>query len=175
MVGGDLLQCGMAEPVTLRPAGPDDLQRILDIYNHEVVNSTATYDTAPRSMAEQRAWFGRHGAKHPVIVALDDGRVCAWASLSPWAERAAYDASVEVSVYVDVQHRRRGIGKLLLSALVEKAHVLGHHAILARISSDNDVSVRLHAECGFSTVGTLKEVGIKFGRLLDVAIMELLV
>ncbi len=164
----------MDDHVTVRPAVTDDLGRILDIYNREVLVSTATYDTQPRTMEEQRKWFTHHGAQHPVIVAVAEGRVCAWASLSPWAERAAYDASVEVSVYVDEQYRRRGIGRLLLSALIEAGRARGHHAALARISSDNAASVQLHAECGFATVGILKEVGIKFGRMLDVTIMELL-
>lgn len=164
----------MNDTVTVRPATPKDLERILEIYNHEVLVSTATYDTAPRSMEEQRKWFEHHGAQYPVIVAVVGGRVCAWASLSPWAERAAYDSSVEVSVYVDEHFRRRGIGRRLLQALIETGRTLGHHAVLARISSDNESSVRLHSECGFITVGTLKEVGIKFGRLLDVTIMELL-
>ena len=109
----------MSDLVTLRPAEPGDLDRILEIYNHEVLVSTATYDTTPRSTEEHRKWFEHHGQKHPVIVAMAEGRVCAWASLSPWAERAAYDSSVEVSVYVDEQYRRRGIGGRLLQALFD--------------------------------------------------------
>jgi phosphinothricin acetyltransferase len=81
---------------------------------------------------------------------------------------------VEVSVYVAVEHRGRGIGKQLLQALVEAGRAQGHHALLGRISSDNTVSIRLHESLGFSVVGVLKEVGFKFGRWLDVSIMELL-
>jgi L-amino acid N-acyltransferase YncA len=166
----------MASSVTaVRPAWGTDLPRILDIYNHEVRVSTATYDTQPRSMTEQVEWFAHHGPVHPVLVSEEGGSVTGWASLSPWSDRPAYDRSVEVSVYVAEEHRGKGHGKLLLQALIDAARGLGHHALLARISADNTVSIRLHEGLGFAEVGLLKEVGHKFGRMLDVSIMELIV
>ncbi len=164
----------MPDHLTLRPAREDDLPRILDIYNHEVVVSTATYDTQPRTPLEHRAWFSHHGGAHPVLVAEAPAGVCGWSSLSPWSDRAAYGKSAEVSVYVAEEARRRGIGRALLQALIDAGRELGYHALLARISADNEASIRLHAELGFFVAGTLKEVGTKFGRLLDVCIMELL-
>ncbi len=164
----------MNDAITVRPARYEDLPRILDIYNHEVIHSTATYDTEPRTMEEQEKWYAHHGDMHPVIVAESEGRVLGWASLSPWAERAAYASSVEDSVYVAHDARRRGVGRVLLRALIDTARGRGYHAVLGRISADNEASMRLHAEEGFVTVGTLKEVGIKFGRMLDVAIVELI-
>ena len=167
----------MAEGVTpsIRAARHADLPRILDIYNHEVLVSTATYDTVPRTQADHRKWFAIHGAEHPVLVAESAGAVIGWASLSPWSDRAAYSRTAEVSVYVSHEHRRRGIGRALLGALIDAGRERGHHSLLARISSDNEASVFLHAECGFRIVGTLHEVGTKFGRLLDVTIMEMLI
>jgi phosphinothricin acetyltransferase len=159
---------------TVRAARESDLPRIRAIYNREVRVSTATYDTQPRLASEQRAWFGMHGGKHPVLVAEREGVVCGWASLSPWSDRAAYGRTAEVSVYVAEEWRRRGVGRLLLQALVDAGRAHGHHALLARISADNTASVDLHAALGFSVVGTLKEVGVKFGRLLDVSIMEVI-
>ncbi len=165
----------MAEALTrIRPARAADLPRILSIYNREVLVSTATYDTRPRSPAEHARWFAHHGPAHPVFVAVEGRKVLGWASLSPWSDRPAYGRSVEVSVYVDERARGRGIGRRLLEELVDAARRLGHHALLARISADNEVSVRLHESLGFALVGTLKEVGFKFGRMLDVAVMELL-
>jgi len=161
--------------LAIRAAVHEDLPRILEIYNREVLVSTATYDTVPRADDEHRRWFALHGEHHPVLVAESDALVCGWASLSPWSDRAAYAKTVEVSVYVAEEHRRRGIGRRLLQALVEAGRAHGHHSLLARISADNAASVRLHAECGFTVVGTLHEVGTKFGRLLDVCIMELLI
>jgi L-amino acid N-acyltransferase len=166
----------MAQGLThIRAAEHADLRRILDIYNREVLVSTATYDTVPRSDADHRKWFAIHGSEHPVLVAESEGVVLGWASLSPWSDRAAYSRTVEVSVYVAEEHRRRGVGRLLLEALIEAGRSRGHHALLARISADNEASVRLHAECGFRVVGTMLEVGVKFGRQLDVTIMELLI
>ncbi len=160
--------------VSIRGAREEDLPRILAIYNHEVTSSTATYDTQPRTPLEHRAWFTHHDDSHPVLVAVTPRGVDGWASLSPWSDRAAYGKSVEVSVYVAEEARRRGIGRALLQALVDAGRAREHHALLARISADNDASIRLHAALGFFVVGTLKEVGVKFGRLLDVCIMELL-
>jgi L-amino acid N-acyltransferase YncA len=164
-----------AELTTVRRADHADLPAILAIYNQEVLVSTATYDTVPRTEADHRKWFAIHGPEHPVLVAESVGAVIGWASLSPWSDRAAYSRTVEVSVYVAAEHRRKGVGRLLLAALIEAGRSHGHHALLARISSDNVASVRLHAELGFAMIGTMREVGVKFGRLLDVSIMELLI
>ncbi len=164
-----------SELITVRPASHDDLPRILEIYNHEVLVSTATYDTVPRTDADHRKWYAFHGPNHPVLVAETAGVVCGWASLSAYSDRAAYARTVEVSVYVAEEHRRKGVGRTLLRALVQAGREHGHHNLLARISADNEASVRLHAETGFSVVGTLHEVGTKFGRVLDVCIMELLI
>jgi len=160
--------------ISVRAASHADLPRILEIYNREVLVSTATYDTVPRTEADHRKWFAMHGPEHPILVAETAGRVIGWASLSPWSDRAAYSKTVEVSVYIAEEYRRRGIGKRMMESLVEAGKERGHHALLARISADNEASVHLHAQCGFRVVGTMLEVGVKFGRMLDVTIMELL-
>jgi L-amino acid N-acyltransferase len=166
----------MAAPLmSVRAAGHEDLPRILEIYNREVLVSTATYDTVPRTAAEHRKWFSLHDTDHPVLVADTGAGVAGWASLSPWSDRAAYSKSVEVSVYVAEECRRKGVGRVLLQALIDAGKSHGYRALLARISADNEASIRLHALLGFAVVGTLREVGVKFGRTLDVCIMELLV
>ncbi len=161
--------------MVIRTAATGDLPRILLIYNHEVLVSTATYDTVPRTETEHRTWFSVHGSEFPVLVADLDGVVIGWASLSPWSDRPAYSRTAEVSAYVNEKHRGMGVGRRLLQALVEAGRARGFHALLARISADNEASVRLHARLGFSVAGTLREVGEKFGRTLDVCIMELLI
>jgi len=161
--------------IEIRTANHGDLPRILSIYNHEVRVSTATYDTIPRTEAEHRTWFSIHGSDYPVLVADLDGEVIGWASLSPWSDRAAYSRTAEVSEYVDEDHRRKGVGRRLLEELIQAGRARGYHALLARISADNEASIRMHAELGFSVAGTLREVGEKFGRILDVCIMEMLI
>jgi phosphinothricin acetyltransferase len=151
-----------------------DVERITEIYNQAVLSTTATFDTRPQSVEEQRQWFTRHGGPHPVLVAEEDRRVAGWASLSPYSDREAYARTVEISVYVAEISRRRGAGRLLMERIIAEARSLGHHVILARITADNQVSIRLHETLGFFRVGTLREVGVKFGRLLDVEVMQLL-
>ncbi len=158
--------------IAIRRAVRGDLQRITDIYNQAVVRTTATFDTQPKTVQEREGWFTRHGERHPVLVAEEDAGVCGWVSLSPYSDRAAYDRTVEISIYVSEERRGKGVGKALMQRIVEEAQALGHHVILARIAEGNPASVHLHESAGFFMVGTMKEVGVKFGRRLDVHLME---
>jgi phosphinothricin acetyltransferase len=160
--------------IGIREAREADLERINDIYTQAVLRTTATFDMTPKSMEERRSWFACHGAAHPVIVAEEGTAVCGWAALSGWSDRAAYEHTVENSVYIAEECRGKGIGTELLRALIARARKLGHHAVIARIAQDNPASMRLHKAAGFFSVGTMKEVGVKFGRVLDVHILELL-
>lgn len=158
--------------ITIREAGIADLEAMNEIYNHYVLNSTCTYQTEPETMESRRAWFSHHGPKHPVIVALDAGRLVGWGSLSRFHARAAYSRSVENSVYVDHREQRRGIGRMLLGELIGRARTLEHHTIVAGIDADQPASVGLHAAMGFVRVALLNEVGFKFGRWLHVIYMQ---
>ncbi len=159
-------------PVTIRDAAPSDIPAIVDIYNESVVSSTATFDTTPKTIEDYTAWFSSHDAGHPVIVAEQGGVLAAWAALSRYSDRAAYDGTAEISLYVARSHRRRGIGKRLFSAIVDRGRAVGLHTVVSRIAEGNDVSVALHTSAGFVTVGVMRQVGRKFGRLLDVIIMQ---
>ena len=159
--------------ITYRPATHHDQTAILDIYNEAVLNTTATFDTEERTMEKQLLWFASHRERHPVLVAEELGQVIGWASLSPWSERSAYDASVEVSVYVHNDHRGKGIGSRLLELITLAGKEAGNHTVISRITSGNEVSIHLHEKLGYRIVGTLKEVGLKFGRYLDVVILQL--
>jgi phosphinothricin acetyltransferase len=156
----------------LRFATPQDLVAINDIYNHYVLNSTCTYQTERETIDARHAWFAGHGPQHPVTVFEQAGQVIAWGSLSPFHPRAAYARTVENSVYVHHAHQRRGIGRIVLADLIERASALGHHTIVALISADQAPSVALHEQLGFTKVAELKEVGHKFGRWLDVVYMQ---
>ncbi|MFI5345043.1 MAG: GNAT family N-acetyltransferase [Elusimicrobiota bacterium] len=157
----------------IRPARETDLPAVTAIYNEAIERTTGTFDTEPKSLAQMADWFKAHDESHPVLVAEEDGRVVAWASMSRWSDRCAYNRSVEVSVYVEVPARGRGLAGELLDELLRRGRTLGVKQALARITQDNEASLRLHARRGFVEVGRLRRVGEKFGRVLDVHILQL--
>jgi L-amino acid N-acyltransferase len=159
-------------PVTIRRAELADAPAITDIYNEAILTTTATFDTEPKSVEERTQWLQSHDERHPVLVAAVDGRVVGWASLTRWSDRRAYDDTVETSFYVLSTHRGRGIGRKLKDAVIEEARRLRYHTLIARVAEGSHESIHLNGSAGFVHVGTLKEVGRKFGRLLDVHIMQ---
>lgn len=159
----------------VRLATIDDAEAIRAIYNPEVLESTVTFDLVPRTIEEQRAWLSQRSGAHLAIAAVDDdGAVLGFASLSPYRDRPAYSTTVEDSVYIHRDHQGKGIGKVLLADLVERARQHGFHAVMARVVGDHDASIALHRSVGFQVVGTEREVGRKFGQWLDVVIMQVL-
>jgi phosphinothricin acetyltransferase len=162
-----------AASVPTRLAVPDDAAAIRDIYNREISGSTVTFDLVPRTLETQRAWIATHSGAHPAVVALDGtGAVVGFGSLSPYRDRPAYATSVEDSVYVRHDARGHGVGRALLVELVRLATAHGFHTVLARVVGSHEVSIALHRTCGFELVGIEREVGRKFGRWLDVALMQ---
>lgn len=158
----------------VRDAEKRDLAAIAAVYDHEVQTSTATFDAVSPTMEQHAAWLARHGEpRYPVLVAELEGVVCGWASLSPWSERCAYARAAEVSVYVHRDHRGRGVGRALLGELVARARAAGLGVLLARIVSDGAASRALHESLGFQHIGTMRRVGEKFGRVLDVDLFDL--
>lgn len=157
----------------IRPANVEDSEAILEIYNHQVLTSTATFDLVPRTLAEQQTWLTDRSGAHAVVVAVDDaGEVVGFGALSPYRERAGYATTVEDSVYVAEHHHGEGVGTSLLEHLVDTARKHGFHALMAKIVGGHELSMNLHQRCGFEVVGTEREVGRKFGRWLDVVLME---
>jgi L-amino acid N-acyltransferase len=154
----------------------DDSEAIRAIYNREVLNSTVTFDLVPRTIDDQLTWMDEHSGAHPAVVAVDDhGRVCGFGSLSPYRPRPAYRTTVEDSVYVHPDMQGRGVGRGLVEELVRLAGSHGFHAVIARVVGGHETSIRLHQACGFDVVGIEREVGRKFGRWLDVVVMQRLV
>ncbi|MDP9006432.1 MAG: N-acetyltransferase family protein [Actinomycetota bacterium] len=157
----------------VRLARLDDAEAIRAIYNREVTTSTVTFDLVPRSASEQRAWLqARSGAHAAVVAAADDGQVVGFGSLSPYRDRPAYRTTVEDSIYVHHDHRGSGVGSLLLEELLVVAAGHGFHTVIARIVGHHQASIALHRRLGFALVGVEREVGRKFGRWLDVAVMQ---
>lgn len=158
----------------IRRAGELDADAILEIYNGEVLTSTATLDLVPRTKEEHRAWMASHSGVYPVLVATEGLAVLGFSSLSPYRPRPGYATAVEDSVYVAAGSRGRGVGRALLSGVVEAARSHGFHSIVARISCEQEPSIKLHESCGFTFVGVEREIARKFGRFIDVAIVQLM-
>lgn len=160
----------------IRTATVDDAGSILQIYNREVLESTATFDLVPRTLAEQVRYITERSGGLDVIVAVDTDdsalTVSGFGSLSFYRERPAYRTSVENSVYVDQNYRRKGVGDQIMTSLIERAIAHGFHAMFARIADAQTASVELHARHGFQLVGVEKEVGRKFGKWHDCAVMQ---
>ncbi len=156
----------------IRLATIADAEAIRGIYNLEVTETTHTFDLVPRTLEEQEQWLTSRLGALAVIVAEHDGEVVGFASLSSYRDRPAYRTTVEDSVYVGRDHQGQGIGRLLLTGIVEAARQRGYHTVMARIVGGHEASIHLHQSLGFGVVGIEREVGRKFHRWLDVVLMQ---
>lgn len=162
-------------PLPIRDARETDLPEILAIHNTAIAETTAIWDTEPANLDERLAWLrAREAAGCPVLVAEIDGAVAGYASYGQFRPKSGYRFSVENSVYVADRFHRRGIATALLTELLARAERGGRvHAMIAAIESSNTTSITLHEKFGFGTVGVLPEVGHKFGRWMDLTLMQL--
>ena len=154
----------------IRTAEQGDLAALLDIYNYEVLHGVATLDLAPRTLEQWLVWFDGHNVdNHPLYVAEAGGRVAGYASLSPYREKEAYRSTVELSIYIHPDFRRQGIAGALMGFLLDEARRDGRtHTVVSVITTCNEASCRLHERFGFTFCGRIPEVGMKFGRYLDI-------
>ena len=149
-------------------------QDILRIYNHAIEKTTAVFEYRAHTIEMRREWFrAKQAASLPVLVADESGAVRGFASYGPFRAWPAYKYSVELSVYVDETARGRGIGSALVQGVVAHARDRDLHVVMAGITSDNAVSLRLHEKLGFTEVAHIREVGYKFGRWLDLKFLQL--
>jgi len=158
--------------VIVRAAAERDVPAILDIYNDAILNSTATFDIEPQTLAEKLAWLRETAFPYAVLVAEREGEVVGWACLRPFRQKAAYRFTAEDSVYVRTECLGQGIGSLLMKPLLQAATENGFRTVIAGIAGDNPASVRLHERFGFEVVGVEREVGYKFERWIDVTWMQ---
>jgi L-amino acid N-acyltransferase len=165
----------MSQPASrIRPAVEADLAAINRIYNDEVLHGIATWDLEPWSEARRREWFREHDAGTPVLVAEHEGELAGFAYLSAYRGKPGYRFTRENTVFVDPRLHRRGIGRLLLAALIEEARRLRLRTLVAWIEAGNAASIELHRAAGYTEVGHERETGYKFGRWLDAVEMQLL-
>ncbi len=158
----------------IRDATDSDLDAVLAIHNAAIRESTAIWSSDEVDRADRERWLASHRADgYPVIVAELDGATVGYACTSRWREKDGYRHTVENSVYVDAAHQGRGIGRALLRELIERSRADGIHVIVAGIEASNLPSIALHESLGFEHAGTIREVGTKFGRWLDLAYLTL--
>jgi phosphinothricin acetyltransferase len=158
--------------LVIRLAILKDLDAITEIYNEAILKTVASFDTEPKSLEEQKIWFESHDSKYSIIVGELGKKIIGWASLSEYSARCAYSDTAEVSVYVLENYQGKGFGRKILEEIISRAEKHGFHVVIARIAEGNKISIHLFESMGFFHVGVMKEVGRKFGKLLDVYIMQ---
>jgi L-amino acid N-acyltransferase YncA len=160
--------------ITLRPASSGDLPALREIYAGHVLNGAASFEEVPPDLAEfENRWRHITELGLPYLAACEGERLLGYAYAGPYRPRSAYRFSVEDSVYLDPAVTGRGIGRLLLSAIIDGATAAGKRQMLAVIGdSANRASIALHLRLGFTEVGTFRAVGFKFGRWVDTVLMQ---
>ena len=173
--------------LSIRTVRADDLDRIIELVNREVLGGVNIFRFAPLDAEAARRWWRLHGSgRYQALVAelprthakqprdRDTGspQVVGWAAFAPHSAYEGYDRTAEISVWVDAPFRGQGIGKALVRALLTTCNDRNLRTIVSRIEATNLASLRLHESIGFTHVGVLKDVGEKFGRSLDVVLMQ---
>jgi phosphinothricin acetyltransferase len=159
---------------TVRAAGESDLGAIVEIYNHYVRETAVTFDIEPFSTLTRRPWFDgfANSGRHRLLVAEEEGLVVGYACSHPFRTKAAYDTSIETTIYLAHDHTGQGLGKQLYAALFRAIEGEDVHRALAGITEGNPGSIALHERFGFRPLGVFSQVGRKFGRYWDVAWLE---
>lgn len=158
----------------IRSASAADAHAISTVYNHFILQSTATFEEAAITPQEMAQRMEASAGRLPFLVAEIDGAVAGYACAAPWKTRSAYRHTVETSVYVAAGFAGMGLGSRLYQALLQDLRARGVHAVLAGIAMPNNASVGLHEAFGFTQVGQMREVGRKFDQWLDVGYWQLL-
>lgn len=158
--------------MNIRPAMISDIPSIMEIYNFEILNSNSLYYIKPKTTEYFIKFLDNHPKDYPLYVIEDNNTIVGFGCLSKYSDREGYKYTVENSVYIHHNHRSKGYGKTMLAFLIEKANELGYKCIVANIDADNIKSIELHKRLGFVEAGRLQKVGFKFGRWLDVVIMQ---
>jgi phosphinothricin acetyltransferase len=160
--------------LVIRPGRSGDVVELTELYNYYIRETPITFDIQPFTVEQRKEWFAKFGStgRYRILVAEDGGEVVGFASSSPFRPKAAYDTSVEVSIYLRHDRKGRGIGAKLYEALFEAIRGEDIHVALAGITLPNEASLAIHKRFGFVDVGVYHEVGRKFGRFWDVVWME---
>ena len=162
----------MAGGFRIDEARAEDIPAITAILNHAAAHTTASWHEYPRTEAEMADWFAARMRDYTVLAARDESGLLGYASYGPFRVPSGYRLSAEHSLYVREDARGRGIGKALLSALIDRARIQGLHTLIGGVDSDNSLSMALHKAFGFEETGRLPEIGRKFDRWLTLVFLQ---
>jgi phosphinothricin acetyltransferase len=160
--------------MNIRPATINDLPRIVGVYNHYVVNTAITFDLDPVTVETRRPWFDQFAAagRHQLLVAIEDDRLIGYAGTHQFRVKAAYDTTVETTIYCAPGATGQGLGRALYTALFDAIANEDIHTLIAGITLPNEASIALHHRFGFIEAGVMHAVGRKFDRYWDVAWLQ---
>ena len=157
---------------SIRKSTIEDVPAITKVYNWAIVNTDATFDTEEKSVDMQKEWFLGHGPNYPILVSVVGEKVVGWGSISEWSDRCAYSGTGEVSFYILPEFHGMGIGSRLMEELLFIGKKNGFRTLISKITTNSTSSLHLHKKYGFEDVGVMKVVGEKFGKILDVKIVQ---
>ena len=155
----------------IRTVLPKDAKAISDLYNYYIRESTATFEEVVLDASEMEKRIQAHKPEY-WLVFEQSSEILGFAYAKPWKERSAYRYTMEISVYIDPKHHRKGIAQSLYELLLDRLKVEGIHAVIAGITLPNPSSIDFHESLGFTKVAHFRETGFKFGRWIDVGYWE---
>ena len=156
----------------IKQATEEHLKDINEITNYSILNTNFNFNFEAKTLEDTKKWYYEHLEKDfPIIVCLSNNQVVGWASLSTFREYRGYDKTVEVSLYVKNEHKRKGIGSLLLKSIEEEGKKRKYHAIVSAITGGNDASINLHKKFGYNVKCVFEEIGFKNNEFLDVVFL----
>ncbi|MCB9252336.1 MAG: N-acetyltransferase [Flavobacteriales bacterium] len=159
----------------VRNAELEDLPFIMEIYNHSILKTTSVYSYEPHTPERIQEWYkNKLDNNFPVLVSVEDNTITGFASFGSFRNWPAYKYTVEHSVHIHPEHRRKGEAGALMKSLISLAKKSGYHSIIGGIDASNEGSILFHKKLGFKEVGLIKEVGYKFDRWLDLAFYQLM-
>lgn len=152
----------------IRTAEMRDIPALMEIYNDAILHTTATYDTEIKDYENRREWFLEHTGRYVIFVYEEAGEIAGYASLSRYRDRKAFDSAVEISIYIQKDYRGRGIGRKLMEATLDFAQKNQDiETVISLITSENEISIKLHEAFGFAYCGQIRNAGVKFGKKLS--------
>lgn len=163
------------DKIIIRKCRIEDIPQIIQIYNHYITNTTATFEQESVSQKEMESRFNHISSHYPYIVAVQNNTILGYAYAHLWKDKSAYSATLESTIYLSPLLHNRGIGTKLMTELILQCKKADIHSLIACITAENTGSRIFHEKLGFRPVSSFKEVGLKFGRLLDIVDYQLII